>query len=132
MGIGNYLSTIKSPLIKIKRILELVQSLEIDFEAIEKSDLLEQEGFDRLLTASNLKLLKAVETLDREVALNNFTTKEKHLLEKRIQHLEDTLRYKNDRVEELGKLVDKLQKYKNQERAKFKNWLKNHLRRRLK
>ena len=126
--VGNYLSTIKNPQLKIKRILETARDLQIIFEEIENIEVIQQEDFDRQLKASNIKLLQTMNCLDQEVMLNNELTKMKHSLEARIGYLNEYIKQKEILLDKVLDDRARLRNYKYRKRNQFRRWLRHRLR----
>lgn len=124
---GNYLSTVKNPQLKVSRILQIAQDLKITLEEIENMDAVKQEDFERQLELSSKQLLNTVKTLDEEVALNNELIKENHLLDVRVKHMSVVSEHNDEQIKTLMGKVLNLKKYKQSKRAKFEKWLKKRL-----
>jgi len=122
--LGNYLSTIKNPQLKVTRALQILKDLQTTLHDMETTDAIKQEDFERQLEISNRNLISKAKTLDEEISMNNELLKENHLLDVRIKHMsvvtdsnEERIKCLNDKVYVQKK---KIYIYKH----KFSRWLK--------
>jgi len=122
--LGNYLSTIKNPQLKVTRALQILNDLRVTLHDMETTDAVKQEDFERQLEIANRNLLTSVKTLDEEVALNNELLKENHLLDVRIKHMSVIADSNEERIKHLNDKVYFQKKKIYTYRYKFGRWLK--------
>jgi len=122
--LGNYLSTIKNPQLKVTRALQILNDLRVTLHDMETTDAVKQEDFERQLEIANRNLLTSVKTLDEEVALNNELLKENHLLDVRIKHMSVIADSNEERIKHLNDKVYFQKKKIYTYRHKFGRWLK--------